>query len=255
MTSLHPAKSKADVVISVATAGDMAVGKSALIRCFCHGVLDRHDYQSTTGVDIECKEFNIERPRELVARLQLFDTAGQERFRAITPTFFRKRDGYIFVYDVTDISTLESIAEEWVPQILRHGTEGAQVIILGNKVDLVEGPRSTTEEESKLIHTCSQRLAENGSDVEHHYTSAVTGEGVEEAFRSLSERIAVDRFREDAALQPGVPEEKEGSALWGMLDSLSTTVGLKKPEDQDIVDLKQRRRESSSMNESRCCSG
>ena len=82
-------------------------------------------------------------------RVKIWDTAGQEQYKALTKNFYRNSDGVIIVYDVTNKSTFEKV-QEWVKSIDEH-THSAQTIhkvLLGNKIDL---PRQVTTEEGKKL--------------------------------------------------------------------------------------------------------
>lgn len=64
-----------------------------------------------------------------------WDTAGQERFRNITISYYRHSHGIIMVYDITDMTTFDSI-RSWMAQIKQHAEAGVCIILVGNKCDL-----------------------------------------------------------------------------------------------------------------------
>ena len=68
--------------------------------------------------------------------MRIWDSAGQERYRETTRNYFRRSVGIILVYDVTDHRSFENI-DYWLEQIKEHADEGTEIILLGNKIDLI----------------------------------------------------------------------------------------------------------------------
>ena len=87
------------------------MGKTALIRRFVDGQFSV-SHKATTGADFHCKDIRVTTSNgtEVIAKMQLWDTAGQEKFSpTLGTTFYRGADAVIFVFDVTDTFTLESL--------------------------------------------------------------------------------------------------------------------------------------------------
>ena len=82
-------------------------------------------------------------------RVKIWDTAGQEQYKALTKNFYRNSDGVIIVYDVTNKSTFEKV-QEWVQSIGENtdSEKNIQKVLVGNKIDL---PRQVTTEEGKKL--------------------------------------------------------------------------------------------------------
>ena len=66
--------------------------------------------------------------------LQIWDSAGQERFKTLTTTYYRGAHGIVIVYDVTDRNTFINCGA-WLTEIERHACEGVLKLIVGNKCD------------------------------------------------------------------------------------------------------------------------
>ncbi|XP_021344297.1 ras-related protein Rab-1B-like [Mizuhopecten yessoensis] len=79
--------------------GDSGVGKSSLLLRFADDVFS-DTYISTIGVDFKIRTVDVDNK---VVRLQVWDTAGQDRFKTITASFYRGAHGIMLVYDVTDM--------------------------------------------------------------------------------------------------------------------------------------------------------
>jgi small GTP-binding protein len=112
-------------------------------------------------------------------QLEIWDTAGQERYRSVGPLFFRNALACVAVYDVTDNGTLDAL-EGYLKDYKDCFEAGGQVILVGNKMDLVDGDEALKE---------GQKYASL-----HRYelfaTSAKSGAGIEELFRHIADRLA-----------------------------------------------------------------
>ena len=91
-------------------------------------------YMSTTGVDSKSKVIEIKNKK---VRIQIWDTAGQEKYKAITKNLFLKVMGALILYDITDESSFEKL-KTWVSMIKEECGKHMQMIIVGNKSDLDE---------------------------------------------------------------------------------------------------------------------
>ena len=96
---------------------------------------------------IEKKNFSI----------SLFDTTGQEKFRAVTRNYYKGSNGILILYDITDKDSFESV-ELWIDSIKdtlgKSSDSKYAIILLGNKLDLVEErieERQVTEDEAKQM--------------------------------------------------------------------------------------------------------
>ncbi len=67
-------------------------------------------------------------------KVQLWDTAGTERFRTITPIYYRNVDGVLLVFDLTDRASFRSI-QYWIDELNEKGEDTAQLMLVGNKND------------------------------------------------------------------------------------------------------------------------
>lgn len=94
-------------------------------------------------------------------KLTIWDTAGQEKFRTLTNTFYRGAKGIIFVYDVTRPQTLADLKKIWMEEIDMYGTEEDAVkMLIASKVDLVSG--AAGREGARAGQGCGAAWAEGG---------------------------------------------------------------------------------------------
>jgi len=166
-TKLEP-KEQLEIPVKLLLLGDSGVGKSSLMIRFAD---HEFDYNTISTVGIDFKEKKLEVGGRII-RLQIWDTAGQQRFRTITKSYYRGAQGYILAYDITHKLSFDHI-KYWLGEIKTHGREDFYTIIVGNKTDL-ESERTVTTAEGKKF------AAENGIDFVE--ASAKDGRNVEELF-------------------------------------------------------------------------
>jgi small GTP-binding protein len=190
------------LAFKVVVVGDSAVGKSAIVERLVQGTF-REDATSTCGADFYTYVCPVDSE---TVRLQIWDTAGQDRFRAISKSYFRNAVGAILVYDLTSMSSFDNAAG-WLHELTSLALPNAYVLLVGNKADLED----RREVGPQMVRTFSQQHR-----IESLETSALTGKGVAEAFARLAfavyERVKSNQIRPAPALrafpqeaQPGAP--------------------------------------------------
>lgn len=163
-------------IVKILLAGDHGVGKSSLLLRYADNTFsDQHI--STIGVDFKIHMCDVS--GELI-KAQIWDTAGPERFRTITASYYRGANAIAIPYDITDRGSFEGVFRWWEEK-QKYAHENAAVMLVGCKRDLAD-QRVVTEEEGRL------RAAELG--VLFAECSAKTGEGVQNAFDLLVEHVA-----------------------------------------------------------------
>ena len=155
--------------------GDMAVGKSCLLLQFTDHKF-RHQHELTIGVEfggktIEVKNKNI--------KIQIWDTAGQEAFQAITRTYYKGAIGALLVYDITKHDTFDHI-NKWINEVKNNGSKDIVCMLIGNKKDLEEERQVKYEEGKEIADKNNMLFLE---------TSAKTSENVQECFYLSAEKI------------------------------------------------------------------
>ncbi|XP_033618247.1 ras-related protein Rab-36 isoform X2 [Fukomys damarensis] len=159
----------------VVVVGDLYVGKTSLIHRFCKNVFDR-DYKATIGVDFEIERFEI---AGIPYSLQIWDTAGQEKFKCIASAYYRGAQVIITAFDLTDVQTLEH-TRQWLEDALRENEVGSCFIFLvGTKKDLLSGA-ACEQAEAEAVHLANEMQAEYWS------VSAKTGENVKAFFSRVA---------------------------------------------------------------------
>ncbi|XP_057204523.1 EF-hand calcium-binding domain-containing protein 4B isoform X1 [Triplophysa rosa] len=124
-------RSGPDRLFKIVLVGNSSVGKTSLLRRFCDDCFHPGTC-ATVGIDYSVKTLLVDNSQ---VALQLWDTAGQERYRSITKQFFRKADGVVVVYDITNIQTFTAV-RQWLANVQEGAGEDIPIMLLGNKTDL-----------------------------------------------------------------------------------------------------------------------
>ncbi|MFW9949335.1 MAG: GTP-binding protein [Candidatus Thorarchaeota archaeon] len=153
--------------------GDGAVGKTSMVHRFVENSFES-DYKSTIGTSIMKKECNFEGLNSRV-RFIIWDLAGQAQFKRVRQSYLANAEAGILVFDVTNSSSFESI-ESWYNEVIKS-SPSLSLILVGNKIDLTNDRKVTSEEGEGLAHKLKLSYIE---------TSAKTGENIEDAFKMLA---------------------------------------------------------------------
>ncbi|CAD8056765.1 unnamed protein product [Paramecium sonneborni] len=123
--------------------GDMGVGKSCLSTQFIHKRFRSKD-DITIGVELGARIIRIQ---NVALKLFIWDTAGQESFRSISRSCYRKSAAAIIVYDITKRNSFENVVK-WLDDARENGNKHITFLLVGNKNDL-EQQRQVSFEEAK----------------------------------------------------------------------------------------------------------
>jgi small GTP-binding protein len=156
-----------DYSLKIVVVGDAAVGKTCLLLRFVRDEWDP-DSQSTLGVEFLAKVVNTDNHR---IQLQLWDTAGQEIFRAVTRGYYRGSAGALIVFDLTSRDSFASV-DRWLKDLREIARPDITAILIGNKLDL-DGKRKVAQEEAVAYAEKNHLL--------YFETSARTGDNVQDA--------------------------------------------------------------------------
>ena len=159
--------------------GNSGVGKTAIFNRFYKNKFDGV-FTSSIGIDFQTQIFEYKNKQYSI---HLFDTAGQERFRSLTSSYFHMAEYFILVFDLTNKSSLNAIPE-WL-DLLKENVERPKFIVLGNKCDLERNQISDDEINDVLEGKDNFKI--NGENFMK--VSAKSGINVVEAFNYLLELI------------------------------------------------------------------
>ena len=152
------------------------VGKTSISKRFITGKFEKIDLSNRTintnifqkCIQVNNKSFN----------LNIWDTAGEEKYHALGPIFYRGAQGAVVIFDVRNRETFER-ATRWFHELTEFAEGNPSMILVGNKIDLPD--RTITNEEAvNLANKYNCKFLE---------VSAFLGTNVEEIFNSLTMSI------------------------------------------------------------------
>ncbi|XP_035173063.1 ras-related protein Rab-10-like isoform X3 [Oxyura jamaicensis] len=125
------AEGKPALLVKVVMAGESCVGKTSIVRRYTEPGAAPSSYLATIGIDFKVKPITLNDTR---VKLQIWDTAGQERFHTLSTSYFRGAQGFVLVYDITNMDSFQGITS-WMKDIHEKAGDEVDVILLGNKCD------------------------------------------------------------------------------------------------------------------------
>lgn len=154
--------------------GDSQVGKTSIINAFIKK--EFIEQNPTIGASFYTHMMNYD---DKQVYLQIWDTAGQEKFRSIGPIYFRKALAAVAVFDLTSKESLNNL-KSWI-ELFRNNSDDNFVIVVGNKQDLESSIVFDPDETSKWAKSMNAECV---------WASAKTGYGVEDIFNMLAEHLS-----------------------------------------------------------------
>ena len=166
-----------EIVYKVLLLGDSSVGKTCFLLRYCDKSF--HDvHLSTIGLDYRLKTITLKNNKNI--KLQIWDTAGQDRFRAITKNYYKSANGVLLIYDISNLQTYENV-KNWISQIREEANPNVIIYLVGNKIDLPKEKRVVNIEDG-------EKIAEE-FEIKFKEASAKSGTNVNEIFEELVEQI------------------------------------------------------------------
>ncbi|XP_006895832.1 PREDICTED: ras-related protein Rab-25 [Elephantulus edwardii] len=162
-------------VFKVVLIGESGVGKTNLLSRFTRNEFS-HDSRTTIGVEFSTRTVML---GTAAIKAQIWDTAGLERYRAITSAYYRGAVGALLVFDLTKHQTY-AVVERWLKELYDHAEATIVVMLVGNKSDLSQAREVPTEE--------ARMFAENNGLL-FLETSALDSTNVELAFETVLKEI------------------------------------------------------------------
>lgn len=173
----------ADYNFRICLVGDSSVGKTSMLTRFCDRKF-RDKYINTIGVDFRLVALQY---HDKKTKLYIWDTAGQERFKSITLNYFKNAQGFMFIYDITNMQSFKNIAY-WVEtaisnnKTLSTGRQKCELInfLIGNKSDLDKVRAVSTKQGLDLAKAKNLIFFE---------TSALSSQNIDNVFHYVNYRL------------------------------------------------------------------
>ena len=165
--------------IKVTLIGESSVGKTSIINRYTKNSFT-NEMESTLGANYSQKKIILNGKK---IRMDLWDTAGQEKYRAIGRHFYKESYIVCLVYDVSNHDSFEKLKTVWYPELKEHGEKMKILALVGNKID------KYLEEEVKEEESKNYAKEINAIDKR---TSAMEGTNIEELFNILAEKYLTE---------------------------------------------------------------
>ncbi len=150
---------------------------------------------TTLGIDFITKEVPKSDSETIIAKI--WDTAGQEKFRTITKSFYKQANGILLVFDLTDRESFDKL-HSWVSNINETAEEDVVKYLVGNKLDLAESRVVNREEALKIAAEYGMRYYETSAKHKIN-VNEVFGELIDEVCKKTTEKVLHSKVLEDAA--------------------------------------------------------
>ena len=137
----------------------------------------QEEHMATIGFDYRIKSMKLKNGKTV--KIQIWDTAGQDKFRAITKNYYKGSHGIILIYDITNPKTFQNITD-WVSQVREEASNNVVIYLIGNKIDLLNERNVSIEEGKELAEKLGLPFNE---------ASALDGTNINEIFNDIVERI------------------------------------------------------------------
>jgi small GTP-binding protein len=160
--------------------GDIAVGKTSVINRFISNTFSE-DYKTSISCEFQKKELDID--GETGVSLQIWDTAGEERFMAVTKQYYNDSHGVMVIYDLTNKETFVKM-NKWIKNVKDNAPKDIVIMVVGNKSDLIAEKANLGDE-----------LTPFKNEYLYREVSAKNGNNVSLAFEELTHKI-LDTIKE-----------------------------------------------------------
>ena len=155
--------------------GNSGVGKSCILQRYMKHTFNE-SYKCTIGVDFLMKSLVI---NGQTVKLQLWDTAGQEKYKSMVSSYYRGANVALIVFDLTNHQSFEALPL-WIETFYKNGPEQKNIILIGNKKDLIE-LRQVTQQEAEAFSETNNMM--------YFETSAKEGDNIEYVFNYAAEKL------------------------------------------------------------------
>lgn len=169
--------------------GETGVGKSSIVHRYQKGDI-KLDSLPTIGMAFSTSKIHLD---NVEIMLEIWDSAGQERFNSIVPLYFKNADAIICCYDIHDPPTQRILINKWITCVKEFfGDNMPLLVLVGTKLDL------TKPSEDEYVKQCAKDMVRKtkyaiGLDqkeyISHYLTSSFTGENIQQVFQEIAYNV------------------------------------------------------------------
>ena len=175
--------------VKVVLLGESGVGKTCIIARFINNTFE-NNIMSTTGASYAGKTTAFEEFGGKCIKFEIWDTAGQEKYRALTKIFYKDAGVAILVYDITRKESFDELKDYWYNQIKECAPKNIVIGIAANKCDLYDNEQVSEDEARNFA---------NEIGAVFKLTSASTNQGIEDLFKGVGCKVLDPNYSSDDA--------------------------------------------------------
>ena len=173
--------------VKVVLLGESGVGKTSIIVQFTAG---KFDPDCVTSLSAQFVSKTVEfRNLNKAIKFDIWDTAGQEKYRALAKIFYKDAKGILLVYDITDLKSFNEVKSYWYNMIKQNADPDAIVAIVANKSDLY-GNEQVKDDEGKEFAKSVGAFFQS--------TSAKSDTGITSLFENIGQKYFNPNYDVDA---------------------------------------------------------
>jgi small GTP-binding protein len=186
-------------VVKVVLLGESGVGKTCIIQRYLNNTFDEEE-MSTTGASYASKTMLFPNYNKAL-KFEIWDTAGQEKFKALTRIFYKDSNIAILVYDITNKGSFEELKNYWLSQVKENSPKNCIISIAANKHDLFETEQVNEGEVRKFAEE---------NNLMFRYTSALSAEGIDDLFKDVGSKYLDANYKPSGENSGGKSGGKSG---------------------------------------------
>ena len=180
--------------------GDSGVGKTCIISRYISGAFDQNS-PSTNGASYASKIITFENLNKTIS-LDIWDTAGQEKYKSLTKFFYKDAAAAILVYDITQKDSFENMKNYWYEQLQEFGSKNIILGVAGNKCDMYDKEEVNENEAKQFAEKIGAFFG---------ITSAKNNTGINELFMNAANKFVDPNYKINSEESKDKGESREGT--------------------------------------------
>ena len=168
--------SNEEEIIKIVLIGDEGVGKTSIISRYKNDT-SIENMETSLGASFCGKKIQI---GDKTVLINIWDTAGQEKYHSISISFYRDAKIVCLVYDITNQDSFVNLKEKWLKDVQNYGEKNTILAVVGNKFDLFEKEQVTEKE--------AREFAEKRGAIFMSTSCENGGDNIKELFESLAKK-------------------------------------------------------------------
>ena len=163
--------------------GESGVGKTCIMNQIMEGEFDENTLASPSA---QYHRKNFKFPGNKSITLDIWDTAGQEKFRSLNKIYYKNAKVVILVYDIADIKSFNEVKNYWYNQIKENTNNDVIIAVAANKSDLYETRQVSDEDGEEFAKSIDAIFAS---------TSAKNDSGITNLFENIAHKLLESGFK------------------------------------------------------------